>query len=447
MAHENNYELSHVDKIAMPIVVKAFVIYELDLAINRNDVINSITEGLANATTQCPFMAGKIYFNDSGKPIIKKLPNDRLQCTIQEFAPSEHKSFHALQESCFPPEEFNNDRLLPSFPVSERPVSALQLNFIENGLILAFAINHIAGDWSSMNSFLSLVCQGSKAYQQDLSMPTYAPDLNRSPFNGDPHTNIPQSKLLKGCPGFFVDENAFIPPKMPPQFSTGIYKITNSAVKRLKQECTEMLNGVDYVTSYDCIAALLWVTITRVRAQLNRENISLQSRFLHPIDLRSRDPEHRTSPRYFGNAVFPSQAGPIDVETLLAQKGLGAAASLIRKSINEVSMASIENLTTLVASLAPAERLGFHANFFDMDVLFNSWFSGKATDFAIGSGLVPRAFRTHRPITGACCLILPNFSLEEITSRLYDIFVQLDEREHRLLRQDSEFLDFFEIKV
>ncbi|KAJ5081235.1 hypothetical protein N7456_013473 [Penicillium angulare] len=445
MAHESNYELSHLDKIAMPIVVKAFIVYELEPTVNRKDVVTSITEGLANGITQCPFMAGKIYFDDSGKPFIKRLPEDQLECTIQEFAPGEHKSFHALQDSCFPPEEFNPDRLLPSFLVGERPVGALQLNFIEDGLILAFAMNHLAGDWSSMNSFLSLVCKSSKAYQQGLCMPTYAPDLNRSAFNGDPHANIPQGELLKGCPGFYVNENAFIPPKMPPQFSTGIYKITNSAVKRLKQECTKMLNGVDYVTSYDCISALLWVTVTRVRTQLNPENISSQSRFLHPIDLRSRDPEHKTSPSYFGNAVCPSQAGPINVEMLLAKEGLGTAASLIRKSINEVSMASIENLTTLVASLAPAERLGFHANFFDMDVLLNSWFSGTAADFAIGNGLVPQAFRTHRPVTGACCLILPNFSFGE--ERLYDIFVQLDEREHQLLRQDQTFLDFSEIKV
>ena len=166
---------------------------------------------------------------------------------------------------------------------------------------------------------------------------------------------------------------------------------------------------------------------------------------MHPIDLRTRDRGNVTSSRYFGNAIYPSQVGPISAKSLLSEDGLAIASSSIRKSINPVGMDSISNITALVGSLAPTERLGYHADFHDMDVLVNSWYPGDVTDFDIGSGSLPHAFRPHRPITGACCLILPNF--RPSGPRVYEVFLQLEVQQHELLRRDEEFLRYFEIAV
>ncbi|GAB1210023.1 hypothetical protein APSETT445_008813 [Aspergillus pseudonomiae] len=153
-----------------------------------------------------------------------------------------------------------------------------------------------------------------------------------------------------------------------------------TAPKQLKARCTPHLTEVDYITSYDCISALTWTSITRARLNLHPEKSSSPSRFVHPIDVRTRDPEKKTSERYFGNAVVGSQAGPITAEALVSDgdRGIAAAATLIRQSINSTSLSTISHMTSLMKSLTPAETLGSRADFNDVDVFMNTWYSGNA---------------------------------------------------------------------
>ncbi|KAJ5710168.1 hypothetical protein N7493_009760 [Penicillium malachiteum] len=265
-------------------------------------------------------------------------------------------------------------------------------------------MSHTTGDWESMRAFLSLVCQGSQAYQKVHNMPVYTPDLKRSAYDGDNKDGISKDELVKKGRGFYLMELGSFVPKTPPPFRTSIYKISQSALADLKAQCTPL--GVEYVSSYDCMSPLLWVALTRARTQLHPEKAESQSRLGHPINLRSRDPDNLLSAQYFGNGVFPTMAGPMDARSLLSGDGLSIAASSIRKSINEINMDSIKVTTALVAPLGPTGILGYPVDFHDMDLMMNSWFNGSAQDFVIGDDLAPSTFRTLRPITGACFFLL-----------------------------------------
>ncbi|KAJ5573370.1 uncharacterized protein N7459_007797 [Penicillium hispanicum] len=437
-------ELSDLDRVTIPMMVKAFVVYELLPTVDLSSLISSLMEGLDDATRQFPFMAGSVQVDQCGKPYIVTVLGKGVQCIIQHFAPTESPSFSKLAAGSFCPTDMDETQLLPRLKLDEKPVCVLQLNIIDGGLILGFTMHHSAGDWVSMHSFLSLICRSCQARQNGLPMPLYTPDLNKSPYNGqfvDPETT--KIGLLKKCPGYYViDLKESLAPKPSPPFQTCIYRTTASAIQHLKQQFTP-IKEVEYVTSYDCLSAILWKAITRARVQLRPEKSASQTRLLHPIDLRARDPEGRTSKRYFGNGVIPSQAGPLDVNVLLSERGLATASSMIRKSINLTSMASLQDLTLLAKTLEPTERLGYHADFHDLDILMNTWFSGRGEDFHIGGGSLPRAFRTHRPITGACCLVLPNFSPGD--TRVYEVIVQLEVEQHSLLQMDTEFSKFFEL--
>lgn len=84
-------------------------------------------------------------------------------------------------------------------------------------------------------------------------------------------------------------------------------------------------------------------------------------------------------------------------------------------------------------------------SFHDMDILMNSWYSGKAEDYEFGGpDGVPRAFRTQRPITGACCLVLPDFGGSG-GKKVFDVFVQLEEGLQEALQEDSEFVRHFRV--
>lgn len=79
-----------------------------------------------------------------------------------------------------------------------------------------------------------------------------------------------------------------------------------------------------------------------------------------------------------------------------------------------------------------------------VDKLMNSWCSGKAENYEIGGGGVPRAFRSQRPITGACCLILPDFSNSR-GAKVFDVFVQLEKGTQEELPGDLEFGRYFRV--
>lgn len=444
---EVKYELSDMDKMGIAKHVKIFILYELQPTVNQGQLVSRVKEGVRNATRQLPSMAGRLQFDDPGKPYIVTAPGSEVEVSIRQLEPQEHKPLSALAGDAYAPSTLDAARLLPSEEelAAKNPVCALQLSFIEGGLILGFRMNHGVGDWVSMDRFLSLVCQSSKAWHESVKMPTYTPDLNRAPYNAcsmDPA--ISQQEKLANLPAFHVMEKSQFKPTMPPPFQSSIYKISEQETQQIKAQCTPYLDGVDYISSYDCISALMWTAITRARIQLHPEKASAETRFVHPIDVRSRDPEKKTSAQYFGNAVIASQAGPLIAQDLVAEggRGLATAAGLVRQSISSVSLSTISHMTSLLTSLPPTEMLLPQANFADMDMFMNTWYSGNAEKYDIGAGSTPVAFRLHSPMPGSC-MILPNFSRG--ATRVFDVCLQLTADEHELLRKDAYFLRYFEV--
>ncbi|KAJ5753475.1 uncharacterized protein N7511_007628 [Penicillium nucicola] len=444
MAGVRTYELSEADKRGFTKTVKVLICYELQSIADPDDVITSIVQGVRNATHQLPFMAGNLEFQKSGKLCIVVSPEDQVEVNIRRFGSTEHKPFSMLAKNSFSSTDLDLTQLLPDEAIGKKGVCALHLNLIEGGLIMGFRMNHAVGDWASINTFLSLICQSTKAHQAGLDGPTYTPNLNRAPYNTPaPDPSLSREELLESLPMFYVmNKSDFKPPPPPPAFKSNIYKIKERTIQQLKSRCVPFLGDVDYVTSYDCIAALAWRSITRARLGVHPEKSSMLSRFVHPIDVRTRDPDQMTSKKYFGNAVIGCQADPVTARELVADgdKDYATTAILIRKSISKVSLSTVGHMTSLIGSLSPAETLGSLADFSDMDLLMNTWYSGKAENYDIGAGSVPVAARLEA--AGACAMILPDFSCGG--ERTFEIFVQLPVEELDLFEKDAEFSTYFE---
>lgn len=154
---------------------------------------------------------------------------------------------------------------------------------------------------------------------------------------------------------------------------------------------------------------------------------------------------NKTSQQYFGNAVLGAIAGPLPAQTLVSDKyrSLATAATLIRQSIHTINLSSINHMTSLLASLSPTEALAPRTDFTDLDMFMNTWHSGSAEKYDIGAGAVPVVFRLPSSMPGACVIILPNFSRG--ATRVCEVFVQLAVEEHEVLREDAEFLKYFEV--
>lgn len=446
MADVVKYELSDLDKGGFLKEVTVAMFYEIPPTADVETLISSLEEGLNDAINQLPFMAGELQFEQTGKLCIFKSPENHLKFELHRFDSTEHKPLSILAQTSFAPESLDLTSFLPKISEDKKPACALRLNLIEGGLVLGLRVNHAAGDWSSIDKFLSLICQSCKAHQEGIEMPSFTPDLSRDPYN-TPVDNSKYSKhdSLERLRLFYVMEKSQfkLPSSTPSQ--PKIYRISDAGLKGIKAQCSSYLTGVEFVSSYDCISALLWTSITRARLQLHPERKTSASRFIHPIDVRTRDPENKTSEHYFGNAVIGAQAGPLDTQDLVsdATRGLATAASLIRQSINSVDLTSISHMTFLISSLSPTETLGSRADFTNMDVFMNTWHSGSTEKYNLGAGVVPVAFRLHAPMPGACAVILPDFSRG--STRIFDIHLQVTAEEHELLKQDAEFTKYFEL--
>ncbi|KAL4866258.1 hypothetical protein BDV12DRAFT_199323 [Aspergillus spectabilis] len=379
---DTTYELADHDKGGFTKSVKAVLFYKLHNA-DPETVVSSFEEGVRNATRHLPFMAGHLHFYASGKLCIMASPESSIEVNVRRFTSSECETFSVLARESFSPNNLDLTRFLPQEPTIKQPVSLIQLSLIEGGL--ALPLFHV---------------------------------IEKSKFK-------------------------FNPP--PPTFA-GIFRITEPTIQQLKAQCKPYLSEVEYITSYDCISALVWKAFTRARLQVHPDKANASSRFVHHINVRSRDPEHKTSPGYFGNAVIGTLVGPVKANVLAKtdDHALAIAASQIRKSIQAIDVSTISHMTALQASLTDTELLIPNADFADMDLFMNTWYTGTADKYDLGgaAGPGPVAFRLHTGVPGACAGILPNLSSGN--TRVFEIFVQAAVPEFEVFSKDLEFLKYFE---
>ncbi|BCS16231.1 transferase family protein [Aspergillus luchuensis] len=441
------YELSDLDKGGFTKTVKAVLFYDLQAAtVEPESVVSSLLEGVKHATRQLvPFMAGHLEFKESKRLCIVTSPNSTVEVSVRRYTGTECEPFHDLAQDSFSPSKLDLTHFLPKDPIAKHPVCLIQISLIQGGLAVGFRVDHAAGDWVSLSTFISLVCQSSKAHREGLDMPTYTPDLKRDPYNAPAlDSTISQQDRLAQLPLFHIIEKSKFQFQPPPPIRAGIYRITEPTIQQLKARCTPHLDQVEYITSYDCISALLWRALTRARLHIHPDQVNTPSRFVHPIDVRSRDPEHKTSLQYFGNAVIGTLAGPVPATTLIStgDRGLAAAATKIRQSIQAVDISKIEHLTALQTSLADTEMLIPNADFAGMDLFMNTWYAGSAAKYDLGAATRPVAFRVQAGVPGACAIILPDLS--ESDTRVFEVFVQAPEKEYEALVRDVDFIICFE---
>ncbi|PWY66383.1 hypothetical protein BO94DRAFT_540666 [Aspergillus sclerotioniger CBS 115572] len=435
------YGLSDLDKGGFTKSVKVVLFYYIPATVDPERVVSSVFEGVKNATRQLPFMAGHLQFNPSKTLCIETSPDSSVEVSIRRFTSTECEPFSILAKASFSP-NLDLTRFLPQEPTPTHPVCLIQLSLIQGGLVIGFRVDHAAGDWVSLDTFISLVCQSSKAHQEGQVMPAYTPDLHRAPYNTpSPDATLSQQDRLAQIPLFHIVNKSQFQFNPPPSTRAGIYRITESTIQQLKAQCVPYLDEVEYITSYDCISALIWTSLTRARLHIHPDQANTPTRFVHPIDVRSRDPHHKTSSRYFGNAVIGTLAGPVPATTLISN-GLAAAATLIRQSIHAIDISKIGHLTALQASLADTEMLLPNANFAGMDLFMNTWYTGSADKYDLGATAGPVAFRVQAGVPGACAMILPN--LAGGATRVFEVFVQAPVSEYECLMKDKGFLDYFE---
>ena len=341
--------------------------------------------------------------------------------------PSKHDfpyTYDELQAEGMPGSKLVNGLLTtaPHIPdlSKAQPVVSVTANFFQGGLILHLSFLHIIGDGTGMHLFLTEWC--------DLLRNGTLPDTVHRKLVAD------RSFLLQ--PKAMVDPNPFpvgydmVKPEEGPTGINSVKKVNNThpvsarvfsfshdRLHGLKDALNETVGSSEkdfWISTNDCINALLWLYVTRARAQDIKEIPN--TTYFTPVDVRHKRFELGLREDYPGNATMIAQvtlptsdfwaspshdsedapmthsAPDTPMQEMLGDTiarnftkvtvkdhkdfhMLTKLASILRKSINDVDTTYVQERLSFMANILPKAHLvrwNFR-NYFGPDFFCTSW--------------------------------------------------------------------------
>ncbi|KAI9741125.1 MAG: hypothetical protein M1834_002838 [Cirrosporium novae-zelandiae] len=276
-------------------------------------------------------------------------------------------TYQQLKEKHFPLSAFDGD-VMCRRPVwtatgDEMPITEVQANFIQGGLILNWCILHMIGDGITFQKMLEVwgeECR--KAQGIEIASPVELPakifDRERimegSGRNEGKLENHPEYTLLP-----FTPPGA--PPKMlSPSHRGEIFYFSPKALAELKKDAspkhaTTPPTDVTWISTNDALSALLWRTIIAAQFPLDKLEGDPKSVFNIAIDGRSRvnPPMHPDTMGCFLEFVAVSMG----IRTMLTKASLADIAIEIRRAISKADREWTDDIVTLIGSISDVNRL------------------------------------------------------------------------------------------
>lgn len=438
--------LSPFDQSIGRIYVRKLYCFSFPDPSRRAEAVDALHHGISVAVARWPFLTGAVgpamqsprrnavdlvYKTDSeGEPVrdilvIKELSHDEFPFTYSQLA-----------EAGMPPSKMTKEKLsaVPEHPKAgeTRPAFSVQASFFEGGLILCVASHHTVFDGNSVRQFL-------KAFTSAMVDPPNAHAIRKVPFprrieyvEGN-CTNC-SGKCLEVFPELDAREPAVIDVDLSaPRLSTArVLTFSAPHVESLKAAVTQQLALVaemgSWVSTYDCLAGLIWVAVTRARQ--HRLSPDSTVKFGMAVDIRSKtDPP--LSIDYFGNGIVHTLAtstvaeltstmdhdSGIDVEmqneSAIDMKTIALAASRIRVSVLKVDKHYVQDRLHVFSQIAdPTFTATAYKKALDMSntgIDMSSWQDqGADLDFGIpGASSKPEFVRKTFSGNEGACNILP----------------------------------------
>lgn len=397
--------LSHLDKVMVPAMVPFHLVFALPAQTfqDRSDLVDRMKVGLEKTLSQFPAMFGKVGINEdlqshclrhAGAEDGDILSVQGLRETFQGVP-----SYAELVESSFAPAAFTSPALLPSlqflqFSDAHSPACSFRITFIPDGAILSCAFNHLVGDVTSFEIFLTAWAANCNPALAQPVPSAHQPGRFTwtSNVESDPAALVEELKQLG------MDQISTWPPpapsmQVPVTIAETILRFPSSRVKAIAAAMSAEHDT--FVSPHDCLSAVIWKAFTRARLPLQgiEENSPLIVTLNFAVNLRRRK-SLNVARSHFGNASIAVGA-KIAIDRLLGDQGVLQAARSIRDVI--VQTERPEGLSTLLQwskslSLDPRHCIGPGTD--PMTTFTSSWAALDCyTKFDFGFGPC-RSFRS-----------------------------------------------------
>lgn len=282
---EQIFPVSILDVIMPRMLVPVTCTYQLDSGVAREVVLSNICEGLRRLMGEYRFLAGALYEPvGSGRAFVRRTAaHANFKVHVQDLTIIDpgFPSFAELKERHFPASELD-ERMLPgSFtpspvppPGEGVPAMVVQLNLIRGGLVMGVALHHLLVDARGLDKLLARWAAHTRSVFDPTRVPPPSPvqpcDLDSTVLDvntdnaGQNAVDYHQQAVasLKYAPN--APPTSDIPPSAMEQH---IWHIPASKLAALKSSAAPAPgdDSQQWVSTNDCVTALMWRAITRSR--------------------------------------------------------------------------------------------------------------------------------------------------------------------------------------
>lgn len=315
-ATEDVFPTSLLDGIMRKIYNPVTLTYSLDDAADLNAIISTTCAGLQTLMRdEYRFLAASVYEDPTtGHSFAKRTrgAQSRFTVHINDLRhTSDFPTYAALAAAHFPVSALEDPRLLPPtftpFPTAPKdgsgiPVTLVQLNVIRGGLIIGLAINHRVVDARGLDAIVARWAAHTRAlFAPSVHAPP--PPFDRAALDREPlDWAVAEGKKVDwrdpAVPSMrcLPDGAPTGPGVKPEDMASRIWHVSASKLAALKARASSAGDGEEWVSTNDCLTALMWRCITRAR--LARHGIDAVScakdarpvKLMNAIDVRAYVP-------------------------------------------------------------------------------------------------------------------------------------------------------------
>ncbi|RAL00831.1 uncharacterized protein BO80DRAFT_425232 [Aspergillus ibericus CBS 121593] len=396
---------------------------------NLEEVAGVLKAGYTAATQRLPVIASEAIpdpnARQGGVMKLQKVDESKDEAVlVNDMRTDAFPSYADLRAQHFPVAAFDADTLCRGdvwpTPGEPLPISLIQANFIQGGLILAWNILHMAGDGTSFQIWMQVWAeecrraQGLDIGESDVLPPVIFEDRERTMRSSGRNPGRPEDH-----PEYIVlpvTPPAGIPPKMlSKNHRAQVFYFSPEALSALKAEASPANatepTEVSWVSTNDALSALLWRTVMAVQwplEQLEGDPVSLFNIALNGR-LRTDPPVHPDTLGCFLEYIGVS----MPVRKMLGSASLADLAALIRQELQRLDGQFTDDVITLIEGLDDIRKI-FPASLVDLpgfNCMLSSWIGFKLYDIDWGTllgGHIESVRTPHVGIINGLQIVLPS---------------------------------------
>lgn len=262
--------------------------YETPGDYHVDDAVSVFKAGLARLAACVPWLAGSIE-DENGVTGISSTPGETISLAVEDMRQEESTPcFAELKRMGFPARFFSEKHFCSKMTIpgthgetlgGDEPVFLVQLNIVDGGIFLSFIASHAVLDMVGQASVMRLLCELCDPSKKPSHEALLNTQLKRS--------TIP---IIPDTPSMAAAEELFIqkPISVAPEDLSGAWRyfdFTKEKLERLKTACAKEITETPFISTDDCLCALICKTVTRARS--NRVDPSRHMKFARAVDARS----------------------------------------------------------------------------------------------------------------------------------------------------------------